>query len=192
MGLEDLEADIRKRIEGKVNSLLADAENEAEKIIAKGKENVAMLRREREEEIEKIAKEHRNREIAQAYLNARKLSLDAKKIALEDLFSKVEEKLLELSQADRKEILSALVERAKHELQKAKYVYSNKADKDIVSALCSKQGLSFAGVIDCKGGIIVENSDKEVRVDYTYETMLLDFRKEAINDIATGLFGGKK
>lgn len=192
MGLEELEADIRKRIESKVSSILAEAETEAGQIIAKGKDQVATLRKQRSEEIEKLAKEYKNREIAQAYLNSRKMKLEVKKEALEELFLKIEEKLHALSSHERKEILSALVEKGKRELPDAKFVYSNKDDKKEASLICKKEGLNFAGTVDCKGGVIIENKSKEVRLDYTYEALLADFRKEAINDIATGLFGGNK
>ncbi len=192
MGLEELEADIRKRIESEVSLILAEAETEAEQIISKGKAQVSELRKARAEEIEKLSKEYRNREIAQAQLNSRKLKLDMKKEALESLFAKIEERLHELGTHDRKEIISALISKGRKELPEAKFFYSNKEDKKEATAICKKEGLSFAGTIDCKGGIIIESKNKEVRLDYTYEALLAGFKKEAINDIATGLFGGSK
>ena len=192
MGLEEVEADIRKRIEAQVSSILAEAEKDAEQIISKGKGQVSGLKKTREEEISKISSEHRNREIAQARMNARKEILDAKKEAIENLFARIEEKLTGLSAADKKEILTALVEKAKHNLADAKHVYSNKEDKKEVSAIASKHGLAYAGTIGCRGGLVVENKDKEVRLDFTYETLLADFRKEAMKELATQLFGGKQ
>src|SRR3989344_1744990 len=111
MGLEEVEADIRKRIEAQVSSILAEAEKDAEQIISKGKGQVSGLKKTREEEISKISSEHRNREIAQARMNARKEILDAKKEAIENLFAGIEEKLLKLGPAERKEILGALMEK---------------------------------------------------------------------------------
>lgn len=191
MGLEDLEVDIRKKVESQVRAIIADAEGEAEKIVSKSKLQLSELKKAREAEIGKITSEYINREIAQAQLNARKEKLNAKKVAIEGLFARIDEKLLQLNAADKKEVLSALIEKAKKELPDARYVYSNKGDKDIASGLCTKAGLSFGGIVDCKGGIVVENADSEVRLDYTYEALLADFRKEVMKDVAAQLFGGK-
>ena len=191
MGLEEVEADIRKRIEAQVSSILAEAEKEAEQIISKGKEQLASLKKIREDEISKVSSEYKNREIAQARMNARKEILDAKKDAIESLFIKIEEKLLELKAQEKREILTVLIEKAKHDLPDAKYICASKDDKKEASAIAAKHGLSFAETIECKGGIVVENKEKEVRLDFTYEALLADFRKAAMKEVALQLFENK-
>lgn len=192
MGLETIEADIRKKTEEKVNSTISDAKKSSGEVINKAKEQIFELKKTRALEIQKVVKEYREREIAQANLNARKLVLDAKREAIESLYAKIEERILQIGTAEKKEILKALIEKGKNELQGARYIFSNASDKTLVEGLASAAGLKFGGVVECKGGVIVESESREVRVDYTYESLLVDFRKNSIEEVASQLFGVEK
>ncbi len=192
MGLDEVEADIRKKIDARASAITQEAEKEANALLNKGKEQLFELKKAREIEVLKLLNEFKTREIAQATLTSRKLKLDAKKEAVAAVYGRIEEKLLGISEADKKELLSSLIDRAKRELAGAEYVFCNKDDKKVVSGLCSDTGLKFSGVIECKGGIIVENESGEIRVDYTYENLLADFRKTSIGDVVKQLFGGIK
>lgn len=191
MGLEEVESDIKKKIDAQVSAITSDAEKEANVIINKGKEQLFELKKTRELEVQKTVGELKTRELAQANLAGRKLKLDAKKDAIDSVFSRVEEKLLGLGAADKKEILSALIDKAKRELQGAKYVSCSKEDRKIVDALASRAGLQFSSTISCKGGIVVETGDRTVCVDLTYEMLLKMFKKNKIKDIAEQLFSKK-
>ena len=192
MGLDAIEADIRKKNEEKVNSTISNAEKEAKNIVNKAKERLFEMKKMRVLEAQRVTGEYESREIAQANLNARKEILGAKREAVEKLYQKIEEKFLQLSPSEKKELLDALIQRAKRELPKAKFIFCNSADKGVVSELCPKFGLKFEGTVECKGGIIVETENREVRIDYTYESLLAEFGKVSMEEAAGQLFAGQK
>ena len=165
MGLDSIEADIHKKNEEKVNSIISNAEKGAKEIINKAKEQLFEQKKARAVEILGIIKEYKSKEIAQANLNARRLVLDSKKEAIEKLYQKIEEKLLQISPDDKKEILGKLIDKAKGELPGAKYVFSNSNDKGVTSELCGKAGLKFDGIINCNGGIIVETTNDNFLIE---------------------------
>ncbi|HIK00218.1 TPA: hypothetical protein H1016_01625 [archaeon] len=189
MGLEEVELDIKKRIESKVDAIKNAAEKEAAQILDNSKTRVRELKQQRDLEIQKLEAELKNRETAAANLSARKLKMDAKKEAIESVYLRIKEKLTALEQNKREGILSALIGEAVHELHGAKHVFCNSSDRDLAEKIAKKNGLLISGTIDCEGGVVVENSDHTVRVDYTYEMLLEIFRKESLKDISEQLFG---
>ena len=189
MGLEEVEADIKKRIESKVATIKNAGEKEASGIIGNAKARVKELAKIRENEIEKLVSDLKNREIAAANLSARKLKMGAKKDAMEKVYAKVKGRLLDRGSAERGEILRILIEGAKKELPSAKFVLCNAGEKEIVEKLVRGSGIRVDGTAECSGGIIVENSDHSVRIDYTYDALLEQFRKNALKDVAAQLFG---
>ena len=132
VGLEEVEADIRKRIESKVATIKNAGEKEASGIIGNAKTKVKELAKTRENEIEKLVSDLKNRENAAANLSARKLKMDAIKEAMEKVYAKVTERLLGMGQAERGEMLKILIERAKKELPNAKFVLCNADEKGII------------------------------------------------------------
>ena len=189
MGLEEVELDIKKRIESKVAAIKHAAEKEAAQVLEREKNRVRELKKQRDVEIEKLAAEIANRELAAANLSARKLRMDSKKEAIESVYAKIREKLLGLEQGKKDEILRKLIERAVGELQNAKYVFCNSSDRNLVEGIARGKGLKIDGTIDCLGGVVVENCDKTIRVDYTYDSLLENFRKGTLKEISEQLFG---
>ncbi len=188
MGLEEVELDIRRRIELKVLAIRSAAEKEASQILENEKTKIKEMKRQRDSEIEKLAAELTNREVAAANLSARKLKMGAKKELIERVYTRVREKILGLEQAKKDEILGTLIQKAVSELQNAKYVLCNSSDSNLVEKLAKKNGLKLGENINCIGGVIVENSDRTIRVDYTYETFLELFRKDSLKEVSDQLF----
>lgn len=188
MGLEDVEADIKKRIETKVTSIKKSAETEANQIIDEAKAKIKDRKKARDLEIQTISEEIKNREIATASLSAKKLKMVSKKDAIESVYSRVKEKLKKLDQQEKKDVLSALIGKAKQELADVKYVMCNSADEKIVEGIAKKLGLQMGGNLDCFGGIVVENSDRTIRVDYTFDSLLEQFNRNSLKEVAQQLF----
>ncbi|RQD81652.1 V-type ATP synthase subunit E, partial [Methanosalsum natronophilum] len=43
--------------------------------------------------------------------------------------------------------------------------------------------------IDCVGGVIIEDEDGKVRLDYTYESILKEVNERSLKEISDILFG---
>ena len=65
-------------------------------------------------------------------------------------------------------------------------VYSSKESEEAVKKLTS---LSYAGNIDCIGGVILENEDGTIRLDFTYDSILKDVYERSLKQISDILYG---
>lgn len=183
MALENVIEDIINQANGSASELIKEGEEEADHLLSKAHIEAKQKLEKFEEESRNIAEEKKNSELTAARLEQKRMTLAAKKMATENIFNEIKSKIAQLSRKDNEDLAKTLVQKAKKELKDAKYVYSNSADKRVVE----KMGLEFAGTIDCLGGIIVENSDKSVRVNLTFDRLFEDF-KEDINEHITKTF----
>jgi V/A-type H+-transporting ATPase subunit E len=65
-------------------------------------------------------------------------------------------------------------------------IYSTKDSEPIVRKLSS---LSYTGNIDILGGIVLENEDRTVRLDFTYDSILKNVYERSLKQISDILNG---
>jgi V/A-type H+-transporting ATPase subunit E len=82
-------------------------------------------------------------------------------------------------------MVSFLLKKIEKELPEATYVYSNKRDETSVR---SQTKIIYGGSIETLGGIVVENKEKTLKVDYRYETIAELIWDRSLKDIAEKLF----
>jgi V/A-type H+-transporting ATPase subunit E len=80
-------------------------------------------------------------------------------------------------------LLSVLIEKYKADGVR---IYSNKNSEAIVKKLSS---LSYAGNIDSIGGVVQENKDGTVRLDFTYDSILKNVYERSLKQISDILHG---
>ena len=185
MGLENVINEIISQAEKQKQEIIDQGEQEAKKILAeatsKAKEQAKLF----EKETKKILDENKRMEISALNIHLHKMFLEAKKSILDELYKQVIEKVYKLDSSKRKELIQKLVERAKKELPDAKFIYCNSKDKELVSGV---KNLKFNGVVDCLGGVIIENEDRSVRVNYTLDVWLQNVKEAYLNEVAKRIF----
>jgi len=85
-----------------------------------------------------------------------------------------------MSKSQKTALLKNLLEKAKRETD-VKYIYCSKEEKPLIKA-------NNVTTVDISGGIIVENSDKTIRIDYSYETIMENIYDKIMQDVAETLF----
>lgn len=80
----------------------------------------------------------------------------------------------------RKEIIEKLITKGKNEID-ITTVYCNKKDKKHIQNFNCKE-------IDIMGGVILENEDKSIRIDSSFETLLKNIKDNSLQEIARKLF----
>ena len=96
-----------------------------------------------------------------------------------------QECLIALSSLSHEKVISSLLKSIKEELPEAAYIYSNKRDAPLVRSLST---FSYGGSIECLGGIVVENKDKTMKIDYRYEMIAETVWDRSLKEIAEKLF----
>ncbi len=181
MGLEAVKDEILANAKRQEETLLAEAKKEALSIMKEAESKVAAFREKTEAETKKLIEMINRQEAASAELENKKFVLEAKKEAVEKVFEEARKSIERLSDRKREEHISKLLEKAKNDIEVAK-VYCNKKDAKLVKGFKSE----FTGII---GGIIAENRDGTVRVDYSFDALLQNIKESELQKINQILFG---
>src|SRR3989441_1785746 len=182
MGLESLGEHVLDRGGWEVEKSRDAALAERDRILQNARAEGAKLLEIREQEARQAAGRLRVQALARAELEGKKIVLSAEKELLDEVYTKVLEKLAVLE--DGAAILQSLLKANAGDWRTGK-VYCNEKDANAVRAVV---GTSFGGTIDCGGGIVIESGDGTHRVDLRYETLLADVWRDSIREGAEGLW----
>ncbi len=187
MPLEAVLEEIHKKGGEQVQQIIDRAKAEAEEIIAEAKAEAEEILRKAKEEAEKEAERYRKQEIASVNLEMKRLLLNKRKEVLEEVFKLVEDRIRKMDTDEKRKLLEKLIDSC--ELEEA-VVYSNKDDENIVrEIISSKKGYRYGGNIDCLGGVILESTDGEVRINLTFDDLLAQIYENKMSEVSKILFG---
>lgn len=187
---------IREDSEKEVERIIGEAKKKSEEIIKKSEKEG----KERYEELiiqgKKNAELEKQRIIANARLQAKKLILETKESIIEKTFSLAEKKLRDIVSSDEYEsILRKLIEEAISSIpDKQLQILCDERDRELLRKIIKefpRVELSEEN-ISTIGGIIVKSKDGRIQVDNTFETRIERMRNDLRVKVARILFGGKE
>jgi len=179
MGLETVKEEIISNAKNQEESLIAEAKIGTIRLINEEERKAARLKEKSDLETKRIIDLIKRQELSSAELESKKIFLETKKQLIESVFSEVRKNLEKLDSKKREEYVKKLLEKAKNDIEVAN-VYVNEKDKKF---------LENAESIEIVGGLIAENEDKTVRVDYSFDTILQSLKDNELQNINKILFG---
>lgn len=183
MAIENVVDEIISQAEKQKREIVSEGSKEAWKILdeaaARAKQRDAQLAT----ETERLLAESERMELSSLNIRLHKITLAAKRSILDEFYRQLRQKAEHMDAAKRKRLLHKLIEKAKKEMPDARYAYCNAKDAPLVKDLLSVKH------IDCMGGVIVENADGTIRINYTFDLLLEQLKEAHINEIAKKLFG---
>lgn len=180
MGLEAVKEEIIRNAKSREESLLAEAREEASKIMKEAEKDIGEFREKSDAETNKIIDALKKQELASAELENKKMILEIKKQLIEKVFIEAKKKLKGLSKEKRGACIKKLLERAKKDLGVVN-VYCNKNDLDFLKGFDAKTA-------DISGGLIAENKDGTIRVDYSFEALVQSIKDGELQSVNKLLF----
>ena len=180
MGLETVKEEILRNAKKQEENLLAEAREQAAKLIAQAERKSEAFREKSEAETKKMIEMMKRQDAASADLEAKKLALEAKKTAVSKVFDEAREKLKKFDPKKKDPLLNKLLEKAGKEIDIG-IIYCNKADAKLFKSYKTEH-------MDIIGGLIAENKDGTVRVDYSFGMMLESVRESQLLEISKILF----
>ena len=180
MGLEAVKEEILNSAKEKANSLIAEARKEASRIMKEAEKKIEGIREKSEAETKRAIDTIKRQELASAELENKKMLLEAKKQVIENVFIEISKKLESIDYKKTETYIKKLIEKIKNDIEPANF-YSNKKDIKFL------KGLNVEPV-NILGGLIAENKDRTVRVDYSFETILQDIKEKELQNINKILF----
>jgi len=184
MGLEAVKEEIIRNVQEQARALNAEARKEVNRINQEIEEKIREIEEESETQTEKVLDSMKKQELASIKLEAKKMLLEVKKNIIEKIFVEAKKKLGELDGKEREAYIKKLLEKIRDDIEPA-YIYCNKND---VKLLKGVKGIEVKPV-DIDGGLIAENKDKTIRVDYSFDTMIDSIKEKELQTINNILFG---
>jgi len=169
MGLEIVLSKVRADAQGEARRIEESGASESARILGDAKKSAEKVLSKAESSAKQKTAYMRRSELAKVNSQVRIARLNAKNGLIKDSAAAASAELSRLSNAQRKKYYSRLLKMGAKEIV-PKYFYCRPEDRELISSL--SQSLSFAGGIPCFGGFILEDADKRVRVDYTFEVLI--------------------
>jgi V/A-type H+-transporting ATPase subunit E len=181
LGFTQLKKDLLEKAESEGQRIIEEAKNKAlaAKKEIEAEEKTAQTKA--DEDIKNLQKIFEKREIASANLEAKKMSLIAKKELVEEAFEKIHQEInKKLNEKERKALIEKLLKRAESEIKIAK-IYCNQKDSRYITSYQKADA-------DIIGGIIAEDNESTVRVDYSFETLISEIKESELSNISRIIF----
>jgi V/A-type H+/Na+-transporting ATPase subunit E len=183
MGLETVIKDIMGAAQAEVNMINADADAEVSQILDDARQTAKEIMGNRLAKAEDDIKRLRQQEISSANLEVKRTMLNARKEVLDTAYNNAVESIVSLPEAKQEELLKAIIDNNE---SNGKKIYSNKDSEELVKKLSS---LEYAGNINTIGGVVIENEDGTIRLDYTYDIILKNVNEQTLKQTSDILFG---
>ena len=181
MGLEVVKQEILSEAKEQSASIISQAKLEASSIIKEAERKIREMKEKGEEAIHKMNEMIKKQELASAELERKKMVLEAKKDVISMVFAKVSQELENLGSKEKEALLKKIHSRIEREIGGAT-IYCSKKDAKIVKGAKVYEN-------EILGGIIAENHDSTIRIDYSFDTMLEAVRESEMQEINKTLFG---
>lgn len=183
MGLEKVVEEVLASGRERRDGILAEADEEAGRLIEAARAEVDAYRAERQSETWARIKRMREQELQSAELELRRAELAMHRELLDRVEAEARDRLAALPRSRAEPLLRSLL--ARHAMPDGK-VLSSPKDEPLVRALTSQR---YAGHVGCIGGVVLESADGTVREDRTFETILRERTEASLPAIAGALFG---
>ncbi len=181
MELEAVKEEVIRTAREQESALLAEARKEANKILRETEKKIEDMKEISEAETKRMIETIKRQELASAELENKKMVLEAKKQLIEAVFATARKKLEALEDKKREVYIKKLLEKAKEDINLT-YVNCNERDAKFIKDFKIE-------TVNISGGLIAENNERTIRVDYSFDTLLESIKESELQNINKLLFG---
>jgi V/A-type H+-transporting ATPase subunit E len=183
MGLDIVVKDIQEGARAEVSRIKAEGDAKASEITNEAKEVQKKMLGDSLAKAEEDLQNLHQQVISSANLEVKRITLNKRKELLDQVYNQTIEKIKSMPASKKEELLKHIL--SKNEASGAR-AYSSKDSEQIVKKLTS---LNYAGNIDSIGGVVLENEDGTVRLDFTYDSILENVYEHSLKQMSDILYG---
>jgi V/A-type H+-transporting ATPase subunit E len=190
MSLDTVITDITAEAEAEADALRESAAQEAEEIVEAARDTAADVLADAETAVEATIDREREQAIASAKLEAKQLRLGARREVLAEVRAATEAALGTMEGERREQLTRALVDAAVAEFDAGELtLHGREADAELLSTIAADHdALEVGDPIGCLGGVIIESSAADVRVNNTFDTILEQMWDREVSAVSDELF----
>ncbi len=183
MGLEAIVEEIKAKGKAEAQKVNQETALEVSKIIADARAGAAKTKAAKEEAVKKEIERIRQQDLSSANLEVKKAKLNARKEILDEVYEEAKKMISMLPAETTQKILKSIIEKNQAGCSK---IYSRNIDRASVSKITK---LEYAGEIGGIGGIVMENADGSVVLDFKYDMILKNVSEQSLKQVSDILFG---
>jgi len=181
MGLEKVKDEIVEKAKEQASLAVSQAKSKAGHTLREAEKKIEEYRNASLEDAKNVMVDIKRQEIARAELEAKKMFLQSKKEIIDEVMENAKKELLKSKEREMSDLISSLLNKAKNDIE-IEYVYCNKMDSKFIKGCNVKEA-------EISGGLIAENKEQTIRVDYSFDTLFQSMRENKLQEIAQELFG---
>jgi V/A-type H+/Na+-transporting ATPase subunit E len=191
MGLESIVDDIRDKGRRETDAIRSDTSAQVNLILQAAQKRVEEIKLEAERDVEGQMVKIQEQEISAANLIVKRQVLNAQKELLDQAYQATLASLSALPESFHRDLIRKLLLQAADEI-KSGSVSCNKRDTKVVQDLIAQDkglaGYCIGDAIEIEGGIVVQNSEGDVKLDLSYRTFLEGMWESGLKDASDILF----
>lgn len=180
MGLDDVLEDVQQRGQRRAEEIRQEADEEAEAILEEAEREAEQTIEQAKDQALADAEPLRRQALLSAEIEAKKQRLEAEREAMDEVRERAREILGDLPEDRRLELIEALVARVTSDLDDPR-IYAAEPDADLVQKVAPER---FEGTEEIWGGVVAESADGQVRVDYSFETLLDEVWDDHVDEVS--------
>jgi len=185
MALDEVINNITESAQAKAGELIQGAEREKADILKQADDKVTAKRLTQQKELEVTLKRLKQQEISSAELEAKRIILNAKKDVLDKSFQVALSSLLNMDEGNRGRMYRKILDGGKTVIRSPK-VYCPRGESKLISGVT---GLSSVVETDMEAGLVLEDADGKVRLDYRFRVLLESVWDKELKNVSNILFG---
>lgn len=179
MGLDEVKQEILNNAKKQAKKIIEDAEKERDSLINNANEQIKELKNKIDEEIKITIEQYKSMVFTETSAFLKKQKLNLEKNLVDEVFENVKKNLNELQEKKRKEHLLKILD--KFSSKEFNKIYCSEKDIKLLEKYSPKKE-------NILGGIIFENNAGEVRIDFSYDSLLDEIKKEYISNVSKIVF----
>ncbi|HEY3360369.1 MAG TPA: V-type ATP synthase subunit E [Methanosarcina sp.] len=183
MGLDIVVKDIQGGAQAEVSRINAEADAKVSEILNEARNGQKKMLGDSLAQAEEDLKNLHQQVISSANLDVKRIRLNKRKELLEQVYNRAYESIKSMPASKNEKLLKVLID--EHQAEGVR-IYSTKDSEPIIRKLSS---LSYSGNIGILGGIVLENEDRTVRLDFTYDSILKNVYERSLKQISDILNG---
>jgi V/A-type H+-transporting ATPase subunit E len=185
MALDNVVGQILESANKEADTLTQEAEREKASILKQADEQLAVKQKAEQKDLEQTLTRMRQQELSSAELEAKRVTLNARKQVLDNTFQTTLKDLGSMGVEDKTRLYKKILNKGLATLPNAK-VFCPKGDSKYVAGA---PGVRSVEEKDMEPGLILESADGTVSLDYRFKTILEGVWEKELKNVSNILFG---
>ncbi|MDD1712565.1 MAG: V-type ATP synthase subunit E [Methanoregulaceae archaeon] len=192
MGLEAVVGEIKTKGENETGRIRNETREEVTRILMSAQERAGKVKLDADAEVDRQIQHIKGQETSAANLVVKRKLLNTEKELLDQVYQATLRSIASQPENFHREAQKKLLATAKQEIQEGT-VHCNARDmpslKQLIGTDSAFRGYVTGKVMDFEGGIIVESTDGQLKLDLSYRTFLDRVWEKGLKDASDILFG---